>query len=170
MSNQNSNGFGVVVRSEHCAVAVVDIVPGGGFMGSNIILRFCELLNEAVDESDPDLDEPEVDHLLHMAETIREDYPNEDYLGYIGLRKHVFHVAVQEMTTRKTFILRPVIPTDTAILGIFPVAPLLKALREEDECQCAIFFFPRDTIGLVLDPEYYALLALSKERSKFLRA
>ncbi|GJV42510.1 hypothetical protein Tco_1420950 [Tanacetum coccineum] len=29
-------------------------------------------------------------------------------------------------------------PIDTAILGIFTVSPLLKALREEDECQCAI--------------------------------
>lgn len=29
------------------------------------------------------------------------------------------------------------------------VAPLLKALLEEDECQCAIWFFLRDTIGLI---------------------
>ena len=29
------------------------------------------------------------------------------------------------------------------------VAPLLKALFEEDECQCAIWFFLRDTIGLI---------------------
>ncbi|PWA68287.1 inositol oxygenase 4 [Artemisia annua] len=43
-------------------------------------LLFCELLNEPVDESDPDLDEPEVDHLLHTAETIRKDYPVEDSL------------------------------------------------------------------------------------------
>ncbi|GKB27789.1 hypothetical protein Tco_0867190 [Tanacetum coccineum] len=37
----------------------------------------------------------------------------------------------------------------TTILGIFTIAPLLKSLREEDECQRAIFFFPQDTIGLL---------------------
>ncbi|CAA6671648.1 unnamed protein product [Spirodela intermedia] len=35
----------------------------------------CELLNEFVDESDPDLDEPQIEHLLQTAEAIRKDYP-----------------------------------------------------------------------------------------------
>ena len=32
------------------------------------VLECCELLNEFVDESDPDLDEPQIEHLLQTAE------------------------------------------------------------------------------------------------------
>ncbi|KAB2612923.1 inositol oxygenase 1-like [Pyrus ussuriensis x Pyrus communis] len=49
------------------------------------IWECCELLNEVVDESDPDLDEPEIVHLLQTAEAIRKDYPNEDWLHLTGL-------------------------------------------------------------------------------------
>ncbi|KAF2323503.1 hypothetical protein GH714_035813 [Hevea brasiliensis] len=45
----------------------------------------CELLNNVVDESDPDLDEPQIQHLLQTAEAIRKDYPNEDWLHLTGL-------------------------------------------------------------------------------------
>ncbi|XP_027340852.1 inositol oxygenase 4-like isoform X1 [Abrus precatorius] len=45
----------------------------------------CELLNEVVDESDPDLDEPQIQHLLQSAEAIRKDYPNEDWLHLTAL-------------------------------------------------------------------------------------
>ncbi|CAD5187934.1 unnamed protein product [Musa acuminata subsp. malaccensis] len=44
-----------------------------------------ELLNEFVDESDPDLDEPQIEHLLQTAETIRKDYPEEDWLHLTAL-------------------------------------------------------------------------------------
>ncbi|KAF5192035.1 Inositol oxygenase [Thalictrum thalictroides] len=41
----------------------------------------CELLNEFVDESDdPDLDKPQIEHLLQTAEAIRKDHPDEDWL------------------------------------------------------------------------------------------
>ncbi|XP_059457563.1 inositol oxygenase 1-like [Corylus avellana] len=49
------------------------------------IWECCELLNEVVDESDPDLDEPQIEHLLQTAEAIRKDYPNEDWLHLSGL-------------------------------------------------------------------------------------
>ncbi|KAK1285204.1 Inositol oxygenase 1 [Acorus calamus] len=49
------------------------------------IWESCELLNEFVDESDPDLDEPQIEHLLQTAEAIRKDYPNEDWLHLTGL-------------------------------------------------------------------------------------
>ncbi|XP_019424836.1 PREDICTED: inositol oxygenase 1-like isoform X1 [Lupinus angustifolius] len=49
------------------------------------IWECCELLNEVVDESDPDLDEPQIEHLLQTAEAIRKDYPNEDWLHLAGL-------------------------------------------------------------------------------------
>ena len=45
----------------------------------------CELLNDVVDESDPDLDEPQIEHLLQTAEAIRRDYPDEDWLHLTGL-------------------------------------------------------------------------------------
>ncbi|KAI4299730.1 hypothetical protein L6164_033161 [Bauhinia variegata] len=49
------------------------------------IWECCELLNEVVDESDPDLDEPQIQHLLQSAEAIRKDYPNEDWLHLAAL-------------------------------------------------------------------------------------
>ncbi|KAL7605336.1 hypothetical protein Lser_V15G17997 [Lactuca serriola] len=49
------------------------------------IWECCELLNEIVDESDPDLDEPQIEHLLQTAEAIRKDYPNQDWLHLTAL-------------------------------------------------------------------------------------
>ncbi|XP_051148159.1 inositol oxygenase 1-like isoform X2 [Andrographis paniculata] len=49
------------------------------------IWECCELLNNVVDESDPDLDEPQIEHLLQTAEAIRRDYPDEDWLHLTGL-------------------------------------------------------------------------------------
>ena len=49
------------------------------------IWECCELLNDVVDESDPDLDEPQIEHLLQTAEAIRKDYPNEDWLHLTAL-------------------------------------------------------------------------------------
>ncbi|CAL9152922.1 unnamed protein product, partial [Musa hybrid cultivar] len=44
-----------------------------------------ELLNEIVDESDPDLDEPQIEHLLQSAEAVRRDYPDQDWLHLTAL-------------------------------------------------------------------------------------
>lgn len=44
-----------------------------------------ELLNEFIDDSDPDLDEPQIEHLLQTAEAVRKDYPDEDWLHLTGL-------------------------------------------------------------------------------------
>ncbi|KAK3035296.1 hypothetical protein RJ639_034819, partial [Escallonia herrerae] len=49
------------------------------------IWECCELLNNVVDDSDPDLDEPQIEHLLQTAEAIRKDYPNEDWLHLTAL-------------------------------------------------------------------------------------
>ncbi|ESW32254.1 hypothetical protein PHAVU_002G306200 [Phaseolus vulgaris] len=49
------------------------------------IWECCELLNEVVDDSDPDLDEPQIQHLLQSAEAIRKDYPDEDWLHLTAL-------------------------------------------------------------------------------------
>jgi hypothetical protein len=50
-----------------------------------------ELLNSFVDESDPDLDEPQIEHLLQSAEAIRKDYPDEDWLHLTALI-HGMHI------------------------------------------------------------------------------
>ncbi|KAJ8641013.1 hypothetical protein MRB53_017707 [Persea americana] len=49
------------------------------------IWECCEFLNEFVDESDPDLDEPQIEHLLQTAEAIRRDYPDQDWLHLTAL-------------------------------------------------------------------------------------
>ncbi|XP_058067669.1 probable inositol oxygenase [Magnolia sinica] len=49
------------------------------------IWECCELLNSFVDESDPDLDESQLEHALQTAEAIRKDYPDEDWLHLTGL-------------------------------------------------------------------------------------
>ncbi|KAL0315723.1 UNVERIFIED_CONTAM: Inositol oxygenase 1 [Sesamum radiatum] len=49
------------------------------------IWECCELLNQVVDESDPDLDEPQIQHLLQSAEAARKDYPDEDWLHLTAL-------------------------------------------------------------------------------------
>ena len=51
------------------------------------IRECCELLNEFVDESDPNLDEPWIEHLLQTIEAIRKDYPNEYWL-HLTFRIH----------------------------------------------------------------------------------
>ncbi|GMH03359.1 hypothetical protein Nepgr_005198 [Nepenthes gracilis] len=49
------------------------------------IWECCELLNTVVDESDPDLDEPQIEHLLQTAEAIRMDFPSHDWLHLTAL-------------------------------------------------------------------------------------
>ncbi|GJR34001.1 inositol oxygenase 1-like protein [Tanacetum coccineum] len=49
------------------------------------IWECCELLNQVVDESDPDLDEPQIEHLLQTAEAIRKDHPDQDWLHLTAL-------------------------------------------------------------------------------------
>lgn len=62
------------------------------------IWECCELLNEVVDDSDPDLDEPQIQHLLQTAEAIRKDYPNEDWLHLTAL----IHGLLQEKIKKKS--------------------------------------------------------------------
>ncbi|CAH0391263.1 unnamed protein product [Bemisia tabaci] len=42
-------------------------------------------LNELVDESDPDVDIPNIVHAFQTAERIRQDYPNDDWFQLTGL-------------------------------------------------------------------------------------
>uniref|UniRef100_A0AAU8BRV0 Inositol oxygenase n=1 Tax=Citrus maxima TaxID=37334 RepID=A0AAU8BRV0_CITMA len=49
------------------------------------IWECCELLKDYVDESDPDLDEPQIDHLLQTAEAIRRHHPHEHWLHLTAL-------------------------------------------------------------------------------------
>jgi len=49
------------------------------------IMEALEMLNELVDESDPDLDLPNIVHAFQTAERIREDHPDEDWFHLVGL-------------------------------------------------------------------------------------
>ena len=42
-------------------------------------------LNDLIDESDPDLDLPNIIHAYQTAESIRLDHPNEDWFQLVGL-------------------------------------------------------------------------------------
>ena len=42
-------------------------------------------LNDLIDESDPDLDLPNIIHAFQTAERIRLDHPNEDWFQLVGL-------------------------------------------------------------------------------------
>eukprot|EP00850_Spirogloea_muscicola_P010116 SM000058S18546 [mRNA] locus=s58:504963:507652:+ [translate_table: standard] len=48
------------------------------------IWEAAELLNQFVDESDPDLDEPQIEHLLQTAEAIRQAHPEDDWFHLTG--------------------------------------------------------------------------------------
>lgn len=43
------------------------------------------LLNGMVDESDPDIDVPNIVHGFQTAERIRQDYPDDDWFHLTGL-------------------------------------------------------------------------------------
>lgn len=42
-------------------------------------------LNDLVDESDPDVDIPNIVHAFQTAERIRKDYPDDDWFHLTGL-------------------------------------------------------------------------------------
>ncbi|KAK3018461.1 hypothetical protein RJ639_004278, partial [Escallonia herrerae] len=71
-----------------------------GKLDKAVMWECCKLLNEYVDESDPDLDEPQIEHLLQTAEAIRSDYQNEDWLHLTALihdlGKVLLHLAFGE--------------------------------------------------------------------------
>ncbi|XP_065831150.1 inositol oxygenase-like isoform X2 [Oscarella lobularis] len=49
------------------------------------ILEALDLLNELVDESDPDIDLPNIVHAFQTAEKIRETHPERDWFHLVGL-------------------------------------------------------------------------------------
>ena len=49
------------------------------------IMDALDKLNDLIDESDPDLDLPNIIHAYQTAERIRLDHPNEDWFQLVGL-------------------------------------------------------------------------------------
>merc|ERR1711909_228919 len=49
------------------------------------VMEALEMLNELVDESDPDLDLPNIVHAFQTAERIRADHPDKDWYHLVGL-------------------------------------------------------------------------------------
>lgn len=74
------------------------------------IWECCELLNEVVDESDPDLDEPQIEHLLQTAEAIRKDYPDEGWLHLTALIHGIYtHILVSHHFECSLFLVNLII-------------------------------------------------------------
>jgi inositol oxygenase len=101
--------FGVQVREEICSLKKKE-------MG---LWEVIELLNEVVDESDPDTDLPQLSHLLQTAEAIRKEWPGEEY--------EWFHLAgflhdVGKILAHKDFYSLPQWATvgDTFVVGCKP--------------------------------------------------
>lgn len=65
------------------------------------IWECCELLNDCVDDSDPDLEEPQIEHLLQTAEAIRLDHPHDDWFHLTGLIHGMVWYAMQCNAVRK---------------------------------------------------------------------
>ncbi|XP_023336449.1 inositol oxygenase [Eurytemora carolleeae] len=49
------------------------------------VMEALEMLNNLVDESDPDLDLPNIVHAFQTAERIRADHPDDDWFHLVGL-------------------------------------------------------------------------------------
>ena len=49
------------------------------------VMEALEMLNELVDESDPDTDLPNIVHAFQTAERIRAEHPDKEWLQLIGL-------------------------------------------------------------------------------------
>ena len=49
------------------------------------IMEALEMLNDLVDESDPDTDLPNIVHAFQTAERIREDHPDKEWFQLVGL-------------------------------------------------------------------------------------
>ena len=61
-------------------------------------------LNDLIDESDPDLDLPNIIHAFQTAERIRLDHPNEDWFQLVGLVHDLGKVSVfQNLRKKITF-------------------------------------------------------------------
>lgn len=64
-----------------------------------------EKLNELVDESDPDVDIPNIVHAFQTAERIRKDYPNDDWFHLTGLIHDAGKVNIEMQFLIISFIL-----------------------------------------------------------------
>jgi hypothetical protein len=71
------------------------------------IWECCELLNDCVDDSDPDLEEPQIEHLLQTAEAIRLDHPHDDWFHLTGLIHGMVWYGMQCIAPRKPHSLYP---------------------------------------------------------------
>merc|ERR1712130_775514 len=74
------------------------------------IMEALDMLNELVDESDPDLDLPNIVHAFQTAERIRQEHPDKEWFQLVGLihdlenvimswghDEYLYHVLVNHM-------------------------------------------------------------------------
>lgn len=60
------------------------------------IMDTLEMLNQLVDESDPDVDIPNMVHAFQTAERIRQVYPDDDWFHLTGLIHDMGKVSIQQ--------------------------------------------------------------------------
>jgi len=87
------------------------------------VMEILEMLNELVDESDPDLDLPNIVHAFQTAERIRKDFPDEDWFHLVGL--------IHDMGKVMAFFDEPqwAVVGDTFPLGCLPQKSIVYGLE-----------------------------------------
>jgi len=69
------------------------------------VMDALELLNQLVDESDPDVDIPNIVHAFQTAERIRQVYPDQDWFHLTGLIHDLGKVSGFQISFLLTFCL-----------------------------------------------------------------
>ena len=70
------------------------------------VMEALEMLNELVDESDPDIDLPNIIHAFQTAEQIRAKHPDKEWFHLVGLIHDLGKVCTF-VFTRKALLLKP---------------------------------------------------------------
>lgn len=90
-------------------------------------MKALEKLNDVVDESDPDVDFPNIVHAFQTAEQIRKEYPNEDWFHLTGLIHDLGKVRGKVTEIKQICILFLLIICTANLLVFFfmPKAPVM---------------------------------------------
>ena len=70
------------------------------------VMEALEMLNELVDESDPDIDLPNIIHAFQTAEQIRAKHPDKEWFHLVGLIHDLGKVCTF-VFRRKALLLKP---------------------------------------------------------------
>lgn len=80
------------------------------------IMEALESLNDLVDESDPDVNIPNIVHAFQTAERIRAIHPHHDWFHLVGLIHDLGKVSKQYLLPKRTFKLLSILISILKIL------------------------------------------------------